>query len=302
MYEKRIDRLFPRPAFIKEVRKAETNQRFIIEIASFIVFFLVYFKLTKMGGAYIKTMDTTAWPVGSPEAIINFLNFIGIAGAIACCWFIEKRRPRGLGYVKAGLGGEYLVGIATGFIGFVACVGFGMLAGVVKINGLMPDIAWGGILFLFVSYMVQGMTEEVITRGYLMVTLSQKLPIWASAGISAAFFSLAHIKATGLSFLPLFNIFIIGVFLALVILRRGSIWMAAGFHTAWNFTQGNLFGFSVSGHEKSAAILSAQIAEGNPILTGGSFGLEASIFTTLTAMVLIIIVFLVKPIDRSAKA
>lgn len=156
MYEKRIDRLFPRPAFMKEVRKAETNQRFIIEIASFIVFFLVYFKLTKMGGAYIKTMDTTAWPVGSPEAVINFLNFIGIAGAIACCWFIEKRRPRGLGYVKAGLGGEYLVGIATGFIGFVACVGFGMLAGVVKINGLMPDIAWGGILFLFVSYMVQG--------------------------------------------------------------------------------------------------------------------------------------------------
>lgn len=103
MYEKRIDRLFPRPAFMKEVRKAETNQRFIIEIASFIVFFLVYFKLIKMGGAYIKTMDTTAWPVGSPEAVINFLNFIGIAGAIACCWFIEKRRPRGLGYVKAGL-------------------------------------------------------------------------------------------------------------------------------------------------------------------------------------------------------
>ena len=133
--------------------------------------------------------------MGSPEAIINFLNIIGIAGAIACCWFIEKRPPRGLGYVKAGLGSEYLVGIAAGFIGFVACVGFGMLAGVVKINGLMPDIAWGSILFLFVSYMVQGMTEEVITRGYLMVTLSQKLPLWASAVINAAFFSLAHIKA-----------------------------------------------------------------------------------------------------------
>lgn len=302
MEERKRNHLFPRPAFMREIQKVETSQRFILEIVSFIVFFLVYFRLTKMGGAYIKTLDTSSWPVGSPDAAINFLNFIGIAGAIGCCWFIEKRRPRGLGYVKAGLGSEYLLGIAVGFIGFVVCVGFGVLAGVVKINGLMPDIAWGGILFLFVSYMVQGMTEEVITRGYLMVTLSQKLPVWACAVISAAFFSLAHIKATGLNFLPLFNIFIIGVFLALVILRRGSIWMAAGFHTAWNFTQGNLFGFSVSGYEKSAAVLSAQIAEGNPVLTGGSFGLEASIFTTLTAVILIIIVLWVKPIDRGTQA
>ena len=93
MYEKRIDRLFSRPAFMKEVRKAETNQRFIIEIASFIVFFLVYFKLTKMGGAYIKTLDSSAWPVGSPEAIINFLNIIGIAGAASPRAGLCKSRP-----------------------------------------------------------------------------------------------------------------------------------------------------------------------------------------------------------------
>lgn len=64
-----------------------------------------------------------------------------------------------------------------------------------------------------------------------------------------------------------------------------SLWLPIGIHWAWNFTQGNVFGFSVSGHEKEESILDA-VTTGPSYLTGGEFGPEASIIALLLGTML----------------
>jgi hypothetical protein len=79
-----------------------------------------------------------------------------------------------------------------------------------------------------------------------------------------------------------------------------NIWFVGAFHSAWNFAQGNVFGISVSGHEPSPGIFVVQLPESSSILSGGAYGIEANIFTTI--LVLVIIggsIFIIKKFKKS---
>lgn len=289
---------FPRPQFIKEAERKESGLRYSVNIVVyFVVFFLYLIGTSLLSSVFLYFGEGLS--VGVEEVIANACNGIGILLALLFCQVFEKRGPRTLGYVKAGWGKEYLIGIAIGLGGFAICVLLGMTFGVVEITGFAPEIPWGVILLLFISYLIQGMNEEVLVRGYLMVSLDKKMPTWAGCLISGAFFSLLHILNGGAGVMSVLNVFVVGMFLGVLFLRRGSLWMAAGFHGAWNFTQGNLFGLSVSGNVTYTSVLSTKILPGNSLLTGGNFGLEASIFTTILAIVGIVAFMKLKPVDRS---
>ena len=97
---------------------------------------------------------------------------------------------------------------------------------------------------------------------------------WPSAGL----FTLAHIFNPAITPIGVANIFLGGALLGINFIYTRSLLFSIGLHFGWNFIQGYLLGFAVSGY--SAPTLLQQELKGHPVLTGGEFGVEGSIVTT----------------------
>lgn len=164
----------------------------------------------------------------------------------------------------------------------------------------MGTANWLTLILILLSYVLQATVEETVFRGYFMVSLSRRYPLWMASALSAITFAAVHLTNPGAGPMVILNIFLIGFFLSMIILKRGNIWVASGFHTMWNFAQGNIFGMSVSGFNMSdSTIFKFTSVSENPLLTGGDFGLEATLETTIIAVLLIIWVASWPAVDRS---
>lgn len=136
--------------------------------------------------------------------------------------------------------------------------------------------------------------EEVATRGYPFQVLSQAIGVWPAAASLSLLFGALHLLNPHHSFLGFANTVLVGMLLAFMVVRTGTLWMAIGFHFAWNFTLGTLFGLPVSGVDIFLALVKAQ-AEGHPLLTGGGYGLEASLTGTIVILLGFVVVHLAAP-------
>lgn len=83
------------------------------------------------------------------------------------------------------------------------------------------------------------------------------------------------------------------LFASFVALREGSLWLICGIHAGWNYFQGNIFGVPVSGNPEANSLLAFGPTEGsNEALTGGDFGIEASLVGTLILAIALVIAFI----------
>lgn len=126
------------------------------------------------------------------------------------------------------------------------------------------------VLFTFVSWQ-----EELLMRGYWLQNLSEGLSQSLGVLLSSAFFALAHWFNPNLDWLGLLGLFSAGLFLAYGYLRTRQLWLPIGLHLGWNFFEGTLFGFPVSGQYQYQLI--RQTVTGPELITGGSFGPEAGL-------------------------
>jgi membrane protease YdiL (CAAX protease family) len=184
-----------------------------------------------------------------------------------------------MGFCRRGLVKESLVGLAVGFAMLGLSVLLCVLTGSLTVTSA-ASVSWGMIALFFVGFLIQGSAEEVLIRGYLLPALANGHSLRGAILISSLVFALLHGANAGLSLLALLNLFLFGVFAALYLLRRGSIWGIAGVHAAWNFAQGNLFGVEVSGMRVQESVLVAERAPVGEILNGGVFGLEGGLAVT----------------------
>jgi hypothetical protein len=107
---------------------------------------------------------------------------------------------------------------------------------------------------------------------------------WLGVLLSSALFSVLHFLNPNLNPIAALNIALIGVVFALYALWEGGIWGACGMHAAWNWAQGNLFGFEVSGNRISTATLLNLQETGPGLFTGDAFGPEAGLAATLVTL------------------
>lgn len=137
-----------------------------------------------------------------------------------------------------------------------------------------------------ITFLAVGIYEELIVRGYLLTNLAEGLHgagIGAQGatliawGISSVVFGILHALNPNATLISTFNLMLAGLFLGLAYILTGSLALPIGLHIAWNFAQGNLFGFPVSGNTGDTATVLA-IAQGGPdLITGGAFGPEAGL-------------------------
>lgn len=212
-----------------------------------------------------------------------FATISTVAAVLLFCLLAEGRTLKSLGFTRKCAVSEYGIGLAGGFILFggavLLCVACGTLT--VEVAPVSPSL--GMLALYFAAFLIQGMSEEMLCRSYLMVSLSRSLPLWACTVINALLFSLLHTGNPGVSVIALLNIFLFGLFASMLTLRRGSIWMVGALHSMWNFAQGNFFGIPVSGIAGIPSPLVSEPTSGAraELVNGGAFGLEAGLAVTV---------------------
>ncbi|MDQ7947891.1 MAG: CPBP family intramembrane glutamic endopeptidase, partial [Pedobacter sp.] len=174
-------------------------------------------------------------------------------------------------------------GMAIGFALVSLSVLLAQLNGNVHFSfrGFDPIIMAG----YFLLYALVGVLEEFIFRSFPLLALSERYPNLIGILLTSVLFGLAHFANPGFSWLAMVNISLVGICLAIFVLLKKNIYWAVGIHLGWNYTQGVLLGYKVSGTD-SIGVLDAKPI-GPTYLSGGVFGIESSIFCTLVILVLI---------------
>lgn len=216
--------------------------------------------------------------------------------AMLYCATIEIRPLSSMGFVKKSWLSQYSIGILVGVVLFGGYILIGVLSGSIEYRGVTIGESWWIIPIFFLGYVIQGMSEEVLLRGYLMISLTNRVTVFWAVFINSVLFSMLHLFNPGISPIALLNIAIFGIVMSLYFLLTGNIWGVSAIHMTWNFLQGNIFGCAVSGMESTSSLFSFAPVEGFELLGGGSFGPEGGIISTmiLLAACVILIMLLAK--------
>ncbi|MES2327387.1 MAG: CPBP family intramembrane glutamic endopeptidase [Pseudomonadota bacterium] len=165
-------------------------------------------------------------------------------------------------------------GMAAGAALFFLVAAIAAAAGVYRIAGL-GDAA-NIVLPLISASMMPAIMEELLFRGILFRWLEEFSGSWAALIVTSALFGLAHSQNPGATLFSTFAIAVEGgLLLGGSYMLTRSLWMPIGLHAAWNLTQGPILGVPVSGNQVHGLVRAN--LEGPAILSGGAFGLEASI-------------------------
>jgi membrane protease YdiL (CAAX protease family) len=132
-----------------------------------------------------------------------------------------------------------------------------------------------GVALGLVGFFAVGFYEELLFRGYYLQNLNDGTGLALALFLSSAVFALAHLGNFSSSIASSIGIFAAGYFLAFGWLRTHALWLPIGLHIGWNFFQGPVFGFAVSGTPTPSIVV--HTVEGPELLTGGGFGPEAGL-------------------------
>jgi len=141
-------------------------------------------------------------------------------------------------------------------------------------NESVSNVLTGVLTFLAVFIFV-GWNEELLSRGYHLQTLASGTNLFWGVIISSSLFGLGHLGNPNATWVSAAGIFFAGIFLAYGYLRTGQLWLSIGLHIGWNFFEGVVFGFPVSGLDIYRLI--RHQVQGPEIWTGGAFGPEAGL-------------------------
>jgi membrane protease YdiL (CAAX protease family) len=285
-------------------------------ITALTFFILIAFTLAEAAGGRLDLQDMT----GSVETILDLMyqpvglliiqavTFLITLGTVWLAGRFLDRRPFAdfgfhfsrMWWLDLAFGlflgaflmtGAFLLELAAGW---VSVTGYG----VSSVPGVFFPLA---LLIPILMFLCAGISEEMFSRGYQLKNLSEGLnsrrfgpvpAVLAATVLSSIFFGCLHLGNPNMSLISLVNLMSAGVFLALGYILTGELAVSIGLHIAWNFFQGNVFGFPVSGLDPIAARLLAIRQSGPEWMTGGAFGPEGGLIglgAMVTGCVMIIL-------------
>ena len=191
---------------------------------------------------------------------------------------LGERRHDDLRFADAPQG--LALGTVAAFGLFSAIVGVAALLGAYRIDG------WGGmsnwLFVLFTAGISAGFVEEFVFRGIVFRWIEEFGGSWAALFISSALFGVVHIGNDNATWFSSFAIAIeAGVMFGAAYMLTRSLWMPIGLHFGWNVTQGLVWDVPISGNAVDG-LVDARLV-GDPLISGGAFGLEASVIALLVA-------------------
>lgn len=178
------------------------------------------------------------------------------------------------------------IGLLWGVLMMAAIIGIFALCGWYKVVGCSFN---AGIIYRYLmTYFVVAVGEEIVFRGIMFRLLDSQFNVWVALLISAVVFGIAHIINPNATAVSTIGISLAsGVLFGLLFKYYRTLWVPIGIHWSWNFVQGTVTGSPVSGMVPDYSILNS-VTSGPELLTGGSFGPEASIILMILGLVLCI--------------
>lgn len=183
--------------------------------------------------------------------------------------------------------------ILWGLLVAIGIIGGGTL--ILKLFGyieIIPDVFNSRSLFLsFALFIIVSINEEVLVRGYILNNLlSTKLNKYLALSISALIFALLHGLNFNLSWIGMLNLLLAGLVLGAAYIFTQNLWFPISLHLFWNFIQGPVLGYNVSGQGTDSLLKLNQI--GSNSINGGDFGFEGSLVCTILTAVTTLIIFI----------
>jgi membrane protease YdiL (CAAX protease family) len=212
-------------------------------------------------------------------------------------WVFERRPLWTIGMERPFLR-KYLRGLVIGLFMFTAVVALLALFDFVITETPLAErfslLTVASILLVFLGWMIQGAAEEVLARGFLLPVFGVRWGPLAGVAVSSLFFALLHLSNPHISIISLLNLALFGLFAALYALYEGGLWGIFAIHAIWNWAQGNLYGFSVSGLEINSSMFFDLMEDGPDWLTGGLFGPEGGLVVTFVLIIGLLLVWLTR--------
>ncbi len=193
---------------------------------------------------------------------------------------VEKRPFDGYGLpLRKAFGRLFWVGAVWGIVAITV-----LLVGIRGLHGFyFGHLALHGVrilkfaLFWGVFFLLVGLFEEFLLRGYTLFTLSSGIRFWPAAIALSLLFGFAHMSNPGEAWYGELAAALIGLFFCLTLRRTGDLWFAVGFHASFDWGETFLFSVPNSGTVSPGHLLNSSF-QGPRWLTGGTVGPEGSLF------------------------
>lgn len=269
-------------------------------IKKLLAFALIYFFSGILGEAVIISIlygmgyDPLhgVMPQGELSELLFYYGFvIYTLITLAYCRVIEKRKVKSIGFSKHAA--DYFAGGLLAAILLAVIAGVGCVAGAMSFSGFNTNADVKSLVLWALAFAVQGGAEEIMCRGFLLSSLKKRISAPLAVFISSTAFVFPHLPSLLESdmvyaIVGIINLYIISIIFSLFTMRRRSIWIACGLHSAWNFILSVIMGLSLSGSESAAkGMILFSVKDGN-ILNGAEYGIEASVITTAVLGVLLL--------------
>jgi uncharacterized protein len=269
-----------------------------------------------LGGIFV---DTPAEPVspgleftlgdmiaGTPVLFL-LLSLASLLGITVSIWiagrWLDRRRFADFGlYLNRRWWVDLVFGLVLGAVLMAVVFVIQLAAGWITITDTFytPNASFFFlILVALIAFIMVGFQEELLTRGYHLRNLAEgfnhpsigpRNALLIGYVLSSAIFGILHVFNPNSTFISTFNLFLAGLFLGFGYLLTRSLAIPIGLHITWNFFQGNVFGFPVSGNPAGPTFIA--IEQGGPdLMTGGAFGPEAGLLGILAMVIGIIFIY-----------
>lgn len=253
----------------------------ILSSFSFQLIFKFYYNVTGISNITSAASQLQETPI--PTLVSTSFTII-----VIFLWVIlyEKRKITTLGFYLNNFLNKYAIGFLIGLTMLSLSALIIILSGNIEITiGTFKISNTFFFLIVILSWIIQGASEEILLRGFMMPLLTKRFNVWVGILGNSLIFAALHLANPGVSPLAIINLILFGIFASLYTLYNGNLWGICAIHSAWNFAQGNIFGFLVSGtHAPWDKIIFINY-ETNNIINGGTFGPEGGLAVTLVLVI-----------------
>ena len=214
------------------------------------------------------------------------------ATTILYCRKVEKRSFADLG-LRVDFAG-WVLGSILALVLLAVIMGACCLTKATSWVGIQQLTSTKDLVIILFAFVIQSGTEEIMARAFLMNTLRKRTSVLVAVLVSATMFAIPHLPSMldmgGVYVIVgIVNLYLVSVVFSALVLRRNNIWTAWGLHTAWNFVLYGVLGLPLSGGAESEVGIFQFVTNGESILNGGGYGVEASIITTAVLAVTAVI-------------